>query len=180
MLYITQSIQCSWFSPALVTLFAGVIKSCQSLWKKVSYSPSIRLDTLAISSGSDMWHNLLSLQLLLLALFAWQNQCNAECCRATDFTFDLIDKTKECSDYPNAETASILKAADCQTSLCGHLVTPTPYCGVGSCNLFGCDCHLGCLSAANETLAQLKEKYDKEIKNIKEDWKEVWKQNIYK
>lgn len=144
-------------------------------YKKISVtqlnnqSPFISLDIPAISPGSDMWHNLLPLQLLVLVLFAWQNQCDAECCSGTDFTFDLINKTKECSDYPNGKTSAIWKVANCQTRLCGHLLTPTPYCGVGNCNIFGCDCHLGCLGTANETLAQFKEKYGKELKNIQED-----------
>lgn len=52
----------------------------------------------------------------------------------------------------------------CQIRLCGDGKPPSgglipTYCGVGSCNIFGCDCNGGCIPGdALESLSQLNKK----------------------
>lgn len=119
--------------------------------------------------GLDMWHNLLSLQLLLLAMIAWQEECNAVCCYSTPITFNLKDKAKQkCNDFPGGMKTWISKL-DCKTILCGNLAKPTPYCGVGSCNAFGCSCKEGCQGNKGMTaLDEFKKKFGKKLGTIKE------------
>lgn len=114
-----------------------------------------------------MWAKLILLQLLLLA---WQQQCQAECCKSTDITFTPVNRTaKKCSDYPNGSKASFFRRAECETSLCGNLLKPTPCCGVGNCNIFCCNCNNGCLGEPGKTVVEeLKERYVGELRNIKE------------
>lgn len=113
-----------------------------------------------------MWAKLLILQLVLLA---WQQQCNAECCTSTGIDFDPVNRTaNKCSDYPGGKEAPFYKRAECETNLCGNLLTPSPCCGVGNCNIFCCNCDLGCLGEPGKTVVEeFKERYVGELKNVK-------------
>lgn len=145
-------IPCSWLT--LVTLIVAFISKL-----------TVNLENIL---ESDMWHNLLSLQLLLLALIAWQDQCNADCCYSTTITFSLKDSTKQqCTDFPGGKK-TIVSKLECKTKLCGNLDVPTPYCGVGSCNVFGCKCKDGCLGEKGKTaLEAFQKQYGKQLGIIK-------------
>lgn len=172
--YSAMLMQYNWFNADdflfnLVTLFVIYKKCLPVAWQKHSVIRVQNVKTPCDSLGLIMWHKLISLQLLLFTLFAWQQQCNAECCRPTSVSFDPINITStKCSDYPGGKKAAFWTLAECETNLCGNLLSPSPCCGVGNCNVFCCNCNLGCLGEVGKSvLTEFKDKYSLTLKNIK-------------
>lgn len=71
----------------------------------------------------------------------------SECCHATVYTFEKTNKSN-CKDYGGAlkRISFVTRSNQCVVRICGNgLKTRSFYCGIGSCNLFGCNCDNGCI-----------------------------------
>ncbi|KAL7741417.1 hypothetical protein ACLKA6_000745 [Drosophila palustris] len=77
---------------------------------------------------------------LLLALQPWR-MADGECCYHTYARFG-VQPNDNCGNY-NGST-SYWWSDSCWNRFCGNLEKPTPCCGVGSCNIFCCNCDFGC------------------------------------
>lgn len=95
----------------------------------------------------------LRIVLLIVTLSLLSHQSDAVCCRAKRLLFRT--KQTSCEDYDGARNAYNVKGFQignfdprrCSIHVCddGKPVSAGTYCGVGSCNLIGCNCEGGCL-----------------------------------
>lgn len=73
----------------------------------------------------------------------------AECCYSVDVTFLIKNKSKQCSDYGATLTLCSYLHNVCGINVCGDglplVVSGNWFCGVGDCNVFGCNCDFGCV-----------------------------------
>lgn len=89
----------------------------------------------------------LAMKFVLILLFCIY-QASSECCPGGyPYIFRITDQQTSCSGFDGADKFSYNNDArpHCRIRMCddgtrrrGH------YCGVGSCNAFGCDCDDGC------------------------------------
>lgn len=90
--------------------------------------------------------------------------CLSVCCRDTfRFNFRILPG-KRCSDYSSESFLPHRRQTRCHVDVCGDgkKVAGT-YCGVGPCNIFGCNCDGGCISGNG------KEKFLREHSDVVED-----------
>lgn len=91
--------------------------------------------------------------LLIATLSLFPSLSHADCCFAKLVRYKTMED--ECEDYGGTSEFQVNKAAvvyknvrkQCAIRLCGDgrpIISGT-YCGVGSCNIFGCDCNGGCI-----------------------------------
>lgn len=94
---------------------------------------------------------------------------SAECCYAEKVVFVNLNKTNSCVDYSNAVEIATFDCDAlagipnlCVTSVCGNGSPPGSYfCGIGDCNIFGCNCDFGCIQGdPRESVAS---KYGKDV-----------------
>lgn len=72
----------------------------------------------------------------------------AICCHKKDLIFTLTNEGSQCLDVPGSSPAGKVKGGmKCAISVCGNGKPPSDgiYCGVRSCNIFGCNCSYGCI-----------------------------------
>lgn len=69
---------------------------------------------------------------------------HGECCHRKYIKFVNNDPAKSCSDYGGDE---VYPKPRCGADICGNGEPPREgfYCGVGPCNMFGCNCDGGCI-----------------------------------
>lgn len=96
--------------------------------------------------------NINFLVVLLITLCQCRLNVRAECCYAQEVVFVNVNKIKSCTDYTSAFKCSLwcpfLGDVQnlCVVQLCGNGFPPVDYfCGVGDCNVFGCNCDFGCI-----------------------------------
>lgn len=92
----------------------------------------------------------------------------AECCFKEKVVFVNLNKSKSCSDYNKAyivaQVCAVLGDVPnlCLIEVCGNGAPPENYfCGVGDCNIFGCNCDFGCIPG--DRIENFSHKYDKDI-----------------
>ncbi|XP_034486565.1 protein Diedel [Drosophila innubila] len=79
--------------------------------------------------------------LLLLGIMELVQPGESVCCPSKVLSFRMIEDNDDCSSY-NAEKQS---KGVCKAVVCGDGTKITGrYCGIGSCNIFGCRCDGGC------------------------------------
>uniref|UniRef100_T1GZE7 Protein Diedel-like n=1 Tax=Megaselia scalaris TaxID=36166 RepID=T1GZE7_MEGSC len=95
--------------------------------------------------------------LLFAILLGFLFQVKADCCRRTRVSFKLNDPINDsCRNYdadlaampPHFVDTEILQQhRRCEIQVCGDGEKPGEgiYCGIGACNLFGCNCDDGCI-----------------------------------
>ncbi|XP_051858085.1 protein Diedel-like [Drosophila albomicans] len=106
--------------------------------------------------------NLIGLSLfVILAMQSWQLGVS-DCCGKT-LTRLKIKKGDECHNY-HKSTLFIFRK-QCTKRLCRDLSANSPCCGVGSCDVFCCNCDRGCLQG--DIAEQLDKLYGKNITLVK-------------
>nr|WDQ26742.1 venom peptide [Acharia stimulea] len=93
----------------------------------------------------------------LIILFILFPTIFGECCRKKEIKFQMKKDTDKpyCRYYENAKNdlrrgagaISDYMTGRCIVSLCGNGKRPAEgtYCGIGKCNVFGCNCDGGCI-----------------------------------
>lgn len=76
-----------------------------------------------------------------LVLQSWQ-MASSDCCGSTFILFKIGPKD-QCKHY--LESTKYYWDNVCHNYFCGNLSKPTFCCGVGSCNIFCCNCDGGCI-----------------------------------
>ncbi len=104
---------------------------------------------------------------VILSLCSWC-YVQSECCDKDIVVFVNLNETKSCSDYNNAQGTGVYCDVLgglpnlCMIYVCGNGLPPASYfCGVGDCNIFGCNCDFGCIPGdRNENFSR---QYGKEV-----------------
>lgn len=88
---------------------------------------------------------------------------HGECCGKTHIEFLNMIPGRDCSYYGGG---SIYKSLVCSNFVCGNGEPPREgvYCGVGSCNMFGCNCDRGCIQG--NPLLRFQEKNGEDVKRV--------------
>lgn len=95
---------------------------------------------------------------LIIILIVFPVIAFSECCSKTSFYFKH-HASKSCFDYPDSNIAvpgdtylqqatvyAHIKLSRCMASTCGDgKHHDGVYCGIGGCNIFGCNCDGGCI-----------------------------------
>ncbi|XP_034472629.1 protein Diedel-like [Drosophila innubila] len=97
---------------------------------------------------------------LLVAMQPWRTG-DTECCTGTYTRFGIKPKD-DCNNY--AESNHLWFTDSCWKWFCGNLTAPSPCCGVGSCNIFCCNCDDGCIRGS--VVGQLMERFGSNITMI--------------
>lgn len=131
----------------------------KSRLKQVKFAINIELTTFR-SSVSIFQHQFslkkatmnirLSLQCLLLVF--WIGYAQANCCKPRRFIFEHDGfPNMDCDNFDAESAYDPNNKKLCLMSACGDGSNPAihypenPYCGVGWCNPFGCNCDRGCI-----------------------------------
>lgn len=77
--------------------------------------------------------NFLSISLILMCLYT--QEIAGECCRDTPVRLHY---------YCEGVSGSV-----CAVDICADGTDPTPFCGYGKCNIFGCACEGGCRTGSS-------------------------------
>lgn len=80
----------------------------------------------------------------VLLIAHYMSSVHAVCCYTTKIEFVITNPRKKCSDYGAKKSYGDLV---CETSICGDgkPLKKGVYCGIGPCNIFGCNCDGGCI-----------------------------------
>uniref|UniRef100_T1GZ44 Uncharacterized protein n=1 Tax=Megaselia scalaris TaxID=36166 RepID=T1GZ44_MEGSC len=92
----------------------------------------------------DNWNGPLVVAVRTDELLVGRASVSSECCDKTNVFFNIIEPNRTCRDFGAVESS----LPDlCSIFVCGNGYPPADgyYCGVGSCNIFGCNCDLGCV-----------------------------------
>lgn len=82
---------------------------------------------------------------LISLSFCCMCHVRAECCYREDVVFVNKKENRSCSDYGASDGVCDVLTL-CVIELCGDGLPPTGwFCGVGDCNMFGCNCDYGCI-----------------------------------
>nr|QTY40848.1 venom polypeptide precursor [Doratifera vulnerans] len=97
-----------------------------------------------------LFKNIIILSIILPTIFA-------KCCFKKTIKFELNEGLdKDCSFFENAKLnpkrgSSDTSVTRCKVSVCGDGRRPREgnYCGIGKCNMLGCQCEGGCIKGKN-------------------------------
>ncbi|KAH8398430.1 hypothetical protein KR215_001934, partial [Drosophila sulfurigaster] len=98
---------------------------------------------------------------VILALQSWQLG-NSDCCTKIKVRFK-IKKGDDCHNYH--KSYKVIFSKQCTKRLCRDLSANSPCCGVGSCDVFCCNCDGGCLQG--DIAEQLDKLYGNNITLVK-------------
>lgn len=79
----------------------------------------------------------------LLIFLIFLEKVQSDCCYSTQISFTVYNLNDTCGIYGG--TGDVYES--CSIRVCGDgMPHKGYYCGLGSCNIFGCNCDLGCIS----------------------------------
>lgn len=86
--------------------------------------------------------------LISLIIIGCVRRIHAECCYHEWVAFFIKNNSAhQCSDYGAVYNSDCGITSLCQIGVCGDgAVGPNWFCGVGDCNVFGCNCDFGCIT----------------------------------